>query len=243
MDGVDRPVAASPDASHPHHGEHPGHRTRAAEPRVEIVSGDVTAVLAVLGTSRRGLDDREARRRRADFGPNSLPRPRGRPVSAELAAQLTSMFAVVLLVAAALTFLIYFLSSPRDTADLELAFGILAVVVLNALIGFAQEHAAERTAEALQAMVPQRARVIRGGQLAEVPAEDLVPGDVVSLEAGDATSADARVIEAHGLSIEMAALTGEPAGGADQRAGPARDGPDGSPQLPVHGDVGHRGDW
>jgi P-type Ca2+ transporter type 2C len=79
------------------------------------------------------------------------------------------MFAVVLLVAAGLTFLIYFLSVPRDTQNLILAFGILGVVVLNALIGFVQEHAAERTAEALQAMVPRRARVLRGGQLAEIP--------------------------------------------------------------------------
>ena len=143
------------------------------------------------------------------MGANQLPLARLRSVWAELAAQLANMFAVVLLVAAGLTFLIYFLSVPRDTKNLILAFGILGVVVLNALIGFIQEHAAERTAEALQAMVPRRARVLRAGQLAEVPAEDLVPGDVVSLEAGDAVSADARLIEVHALSIEMAALTGE----------------------------------
>ena len=130
-------------------------------------------------------------------------------MAAELAAQLANMFAVVLLLAAGLTFLIYFLSVPRSTSNLYLAFGILGVVVLNALIGFVQEHAAERTAEALQAMVPHAARVLRGGELAEIGAEDLVPGDVMVLEAGDAVSADARVIEAHALSIEMAALTGE----------------------------------
>jgi len=128
---------------------------------------------------------------------------------AELAAQLANMFAVVLMAAAALTFLIYFLSTPRDPANLVLAFGILGVVVLNALIGFVQEHAAERTAEALQAIVPHAARVLRGGELAEIPAEDLVPGDVMVLEAGDAMSADARVIEAYALSVELAALTGE----------------------------------
>ena len=130
-------------------------------------------------------------------------------MAVELVAQLTNMFAVVLVVAAGLTFLIYFVSSPRDTANLELGFGILGVVILNALIGFTQEHSAERTAEALQAMVPHTARVLRAGQMTEIPAEDLVPGDVVVLDTGDAVSADCRVIEAHALSIEMAALTGE----------------------------------
>jgi P-type Ca2+ transporter type 2C len=174
-----------------------------------VVSVGVPEALAALGSSRRGLSEQEVIRRRADAGPNVLPQARGRSVWAELAAQVANMFAVVLLVAAGLTFLIYFLSVPRDPANLILAFGILGVVVLNALIGFAQEHAAERTAEALQAMVPRQARVVRAGQLAEIPAEDLVPGDVVSLEAGDAISADARLIEVHALSIEMAALTGE----------------------------------
>ena len=186
----------------------------------EVLSLAVPAALAALGSSRRGLSEQEAGRRRAVAGPNSLPQAQRRPVWAELAAQLANMFAVVLLVAAGLTFLIYILSVPRDSSNLILAFGILGVVVLNALIGFVQEHAAERTAEALQAMVPQRARVLRAGQLTEIPAEDLVPGDVVSLEAGDAVSADARLIEAHALSIEMAALTGEsqPVGRASEPA-------------------------
>ncbi len=175
----------------------------------DVVSLAVPAALAALGSSRRGLSEQQADERRAVAGPNSLPQARRRSAWAELAAQLANMFAVVLLVAAGLTFLIYFLSVPRDSATLILALGILGVVVLNALIGFVQEHAAERTAEELQAMVPRRARVLRAGLLTEIPAEDLVAGDVVALEAGDAISADARLIEAHALSIEMAALTGE----------------------------------
>jgi Ca2+-transporting ATPase len=199
----------------------PGSREGTADPEAAVLSMDAAAALAALGSSRRGLDEAEAARRRCPVGPNRLPRPQRRPVVAELAAQLANMFAVVLMVAAGLTFLIYFLSSPRDTANLVLAFGILGVVVLNALIGFVQEHAAERTAEALQAMVPHAARVLRGGELAEIGAEDLVPGDVMVLEAGDAVSADARVIEAHALSIEMAALTGEsnPSGRTAEPAG------------------------
>jgi Ca2+-transporting ATPase len=115
----------------------------------------------------------------------------------------------VLIVAAGITFVAYALSTPRDPASLVLAIGILGVVLLNAVIGFAQEHAAERTAEALQALVPATARVIRDGELTEIPAVDLVPGDLVMLDAGDAISADCRLIDAHDLLVEMATLTGE----------------------------------
>ena len=141
-----------------------------------VLSMDAAAALVALGSSRRGLSEDEAARRRAATGPNTLPRPRRRSVAAELAAQLANMFAVVLMVAAGLTFLIYFLSSPRDTANLYLAFGILGVVALNALIGFVQEHAAERTAEALQAMVPHTARVLRGGEQVDAAEFGSQPG-------------------------------------------------------------------
>ncbi|MER7152915.1 hypothetical protein [Streptomyces lydicus] len=67
-------------------------------------------------------------------------------------------------------------------------------MVLNASIGFAQEHSAERTSESLQAMVPHRCRVLRGGEVTDLPAADLVPGDVVLLEAGDAVPADCRLV-------------------------------------------------
>jgi magnesium-transporting ATPase (P-type) len=130
-------------------------------------------------------------------------------VLAEIVAQFTNMFAVILVVAAGLTFLTYLLSTPRDPANLELTFGILAVVVLNAAIGFAQEHAAERTAEALQSMLPHTARALRTGALTELGVDELVPGDLVVLDAGDAVPADGRVVEAHELAVDMSALTGE----------------------------------
>ena len=165
--------------------------------------------LAALGSSRRGLGEDEIAARRAASGRNALPPPRRRPVAAEVAAQFANMFAVILVVAAGLTFLTYLLSTPRDLANLELTFGILGVVVLNALIGFTQEHAAERTAEALQTMLPHTARVLRAGRLTELGVDELVPGDLVALEAGDAVPADGRVVEAHELAVDMAALTGE----------------------------------
>ena len=183
--------------------------SRADSANLTLLTLDVASALTSMGSSRRGLDEDEAARRLAVDGPNELPPAPRRSVAAELGVQFANMFAVLLIVAAALTFLTYAITRPRNTATLELAFGILGVVVLNALIGFFQEYSAEQTAQALQAMVPRTARVLRGGQLVEVAAEQIVTGDVVVLEAGDAVSADCRVIESHALTLEMAALTGE----------------------------------
>ncbi|AKH83693.1 hypothetical protein AA958_17420 [Streptomyces sp. CNQ-509] len=96
---------------------------------------------------------------------------------------------MVLIVASGITFLAYALEQPRDVGTLQLGVAILGVVALNAAIGFAQEYSAERTAETLAATVPHTCRVLRGGERREVPARDLVPGDAVVLEAGDAVSA------------------------------------------------------
>ena len=170
---------------------------------------DAETALASLGSSRSGLDEADVTTRRLTSGRNVLPHPRRPSIALELAAQFTNMFAVMLMVSASLTLLTYFATSPHNNANLELTLGILAVVILNALIGFAQEHSAERTAEALQDMVPHTARVLRAGELSEVATEELVPGDLVVLEAGDVVSADCRVVEAQDLAIEMAALTGE----------------------------------
>ena len=170
---------------------------------------DAETALASLGSSRSGLDEADVTTRRLTSGRNVLPHPRRPSIALELAAQFTNMFAVMLMVSAGLTLLTYFATSPHNNANLELTLGILAVVILNALIGFAQEHSAERTAEALQDMVPHTARVLRAGELSEVATEELVPGDLVVLEAGDVVSADCRVVEAQDLAIEMAALTGE----------------------------------
>ncbi len=181
----------------------------AADRLADIPALGPADVLDALGTSARGLDAAQVAARRERTGANVLPAVRGRSVAAELGAQFANMFAIVLIVAAGLTFLAYLLGKPRDVSNLELGFGILAVVLLNAGIGFAQEHAAERTAQALQAMVPARARVIRDGAQTEIDATGLVPGDLVALDAGDAISADCRLIDAHDLLVEMSALTGE----------------------------------
>jgi P-type Ca2+ transporter type 2C len=171
-------------------------------------------VYPALNTSPRGLSQEEATARLAADGPNRLPKAKGRPLIYRFLQQFTDLFALLLIAASALTFLAYFAQSPHDIGNFQLAVAILCVVLLNAVIGFFQEYSAERTAEALQAMVPKVARVIRQGERIEIAAEELVVGDVVVLEPGDAISADCRIVEAHDLSVNNVALTGEsdPAG-------------------------------
>ncbi|WP_235990204.1 cation-translocating P-type ATPase [Streptomyces ureilyticus] len=188
-----------------------GHRPEALSgthgPAVQTFA--TTDVFAALGTSPRGLASADAAARRDRYGPNELPPAGRRGLWRDLVGQFTDLFAVVLLVASAITFLAYELQEPRDVGTLQLAVAILGVVVLNAAIGFAQGYSAERTAESLQAMVPHTCRVLRDGERRELPARDLVPGDVVVLEAGDAVPADCRLVEAHEVSVNNAALTGE----------------------------------
>lgn len=174
-----------------------------------ISSLPVREVFGALGSSPRGLTPTEAAARQARYGPNELPGVSRGHVWRRLVSQFTDLFAVVLLVSSAITFLAYTLEQPRDPATLQLALAILGVVLLNAGIGFAQEYSAERTAETLQAMVPHACRVLRGGEPRDLPARDLVPGDVVLLEAGDAVSADCRLVEGHEVAVNNAALTGE----------------------------------
>ncbi|MFF7844504.1 cation-translocating P-type ATPase [Streptomyces ossamyceticus] len=180
---------------------------RVAPPAVRELAAD--GVYTALGTSRRGLPAAQARAGLERYGSNELPPAGRRAVWWLLGAQFTDLFAIVLIVASGITFLAYWLEEPRDVGTLQLALAILGVVVLNAAIGFAQEYSAERTAQALGAMVPRTCRVLRGGERLELPARELVPGDVVVLEAGDAVPADCRVVEAHELAVNNAPLTGE----------------------------------
>ena len=137
---------------------------------LQVQALPVPDALAVLGSSARGLPSAVVAARRERFGANELPRPRRRRIWRRFAAQFTDLFAVVLLVASGITFVAYALPQPRDVRNLQLAVAILCVVMLNAAIGFAQEYSAERTAEALQAMVPHTCRVLRDGERREVPA-------------------------------------------------------------------------
>jgi calcium-translocating P-type ATPase len=159
-----------------------------------------------LRTTAEGLGAREAARRLTVYGPNELSRRHTRRWPAELLAQFTQPLAVLLMVAAGLAWL---------GGTPALAVAVVVVILLNAGFAFAQEMQAERAVEALATFLPATARALRDGVLTEVPARELVPGDVVVLAEGDRISADARLIDGQ-LSVDMSALNGEsvPAGRA-----------------------------
>jgi len=158
------------------------------------------AVLETLRASPGGLTRDEARERLAVHGPNLLREGPRRTALGLLARQFTDFMILVLLAAAVISGLI------GDVVD---TMAIVAIVVLNAVIGFVQEYRAERAMAALRAMAAPTATVLRDGATASIPAADLVPGDVVLLEAGRIVPADLRLLEAARLRVEEAALTGE----------------------------------
>ncbi len=148
----------------------------------------------------RGLARAEAARRLAQHGPNTLAQAHERPAWAILLAQFRSLIVALLIAATALAFAM--------DEHIE-AFAILVVIVLNAGIGFLTEWKAERALSALQKQSVRVAHVVRKGAEGEIPAADLVPGDLVVLAAGARVPADGRIVEAVRLQIEEAALTGE----------------------------------
>ncbi len=180
-----------------------------ADPGTDVLVAPAAGVYRLLDSTPRGLSGAQVAERRGRYGANVLPTPRRTSLVLRFLRQFTDMFAVLLIAASGISFLAYALQRPRDPGAAQLGVAILAVVLLNAVIGFTQEYAAERTVQALQAMVPRVCRVLRDGEHAEVAATDLVPGDVVALQAGDAVPADCRLVETHAFAVDNAPLTGE----------------------------------
>ncbi|HMQ58970.1 MAG TPA: HAD-IC family P-type ATPase, partial [Rhizobiaceae bacterium] len=160
----------------------------------------VPAVLATLGATTSGLSETQVAARLAEHGPNRLPPPPKRPVLLRFLSQFNNVLIYVLLGAALLT------AGLDHLVDSSV---ILAVVLINAAIGFVQEGRAEQAMQAIQAMLTPHANVLRDGKRQEIDAAGLVPGDIVLVEAGDRVPADLRLIEANGLRVEEAVLTGE----------------------------------
>ncbi len=153
-----------------------------------------------LAASRRGLDAPEAARRFALHGPNRLPPPRRNGPVRRFLLQFHNVLIYVLLAAGAVTALL------GHWIDSGVIFGVVAI---NAIIGFIQEGKAEEALAAIRKMLSPSAVVLRDGMRRGLPAEELVPGDVVFLAAGDRVPADLRLVEAKSLKIDEAALTGE----------------------------------
>jgi magnesium-transporting ATPase (P-type) len=158
------------------------------------------AALAALGSGPEGLGADEARARLERHGPNRLEAHAQRGALARLAAQFHDVLIYVLLVAGLVTLA---LGHWVDSGV------IFAVVLVNALIGFVQEGKAERALDAIRAMLSLHAVVVRAGETLEVPAETLVPGDVVQIRSGDKVPADLRLLRTRNLQVDEAPLTGE----------------------------------
>jgi magnesium-transporting ATPase (P-type) len=164
---------------------------------------------AVRKAGPEGLTSAQEVARRREFGPNILPSKRPFPAWRHLLHQLVHFFAIMLWIAGILAILA---GMP------QLGLAIFAVICLNGLFAFIQEHRAERTNERLNRLLPRRATVLRDAKFIETDADELVPDDVVLLKAGDRISADLRLLEGHGLSIDTSAMTGESAPWAPQEA-------------------------
>ena len=153
-----------------------------------------------LSSSEKGLTAAEAKTRIETHGPNELQERKGKGALAMLGEQFSETMVLILIAAAIIS---AFLGKGTETA------AILAIVVLFAVLGFIQEYRAERAMAALKQLAVPLVRVRREGIVQELSARDLVPGDMILLEAGNAVPADVRLVESAGLRIQEAALTGE----------------------------------
>ena len=163
-------------------------------------------VLAELGAGPEGLSSQQAQERLAKYGPNKLKEGAKPTLLQRFLAQLRDPMLIILLIAAGVSALTGMLAGENEWAEVII---ILAVVLLNAILGVFQESKAEAAIEALQTMTAATCKVLRDGKMVILHSDELVPGDVVLLEAGDAVPADGRIIENASLKIEEAALTGE----------------------------------
>ena len=166
---------------------------------------DKDRVLSSLGSSEEGLSSAEAQKRLEANGKNKLAAAKGKSLVRRFLEQLADPMIIILLVAALISGVLAVVEN-ESFADVII---ILAVVIVNAVLGVYQESKAEKAIEALQEMSAATSKVLRDGKVQIVHSEDLVVGDIILLEAGDAVPADARILENASLKVEEAALTGE----------------------------------
>ena len=164
------------------------------------------AVLEALGsTQKEGLSSQEASKRLEQNGRNKLAEGKKKSLARRFLEQLIDPMIIILIVAAGISGVLAIVEQEFPTDVLI----ILAVVIINAVLGVFQESKAEKAIEALQEMSAAQSKVLRDGKVIHVPSEELVVGDIILLEAGDAVPADGRILESASLKIEEAALTGE----------------------------------
>jgi len=163
--------------------------------------------LASLKTTAAGLASAEAARRLAEFGPNHVEEVAREHLLIGFAREFTHFFAIILWIGAALAFLAEYFDPGQGMGRLGVA--IVGVIIVNGIFSFWQEYKAEQAVEALRQLLPQKVQVLRGGEIIELLASELVPGDIVLLEEGNFVPADCRLIEAFALRVNTATVTGE----------------------------------
>ena len=174
---------------------------------IQIAQLSPAAALAGLGSGPAGLAQHEAERRAAEFGLNRVEAIAREPLWLALLKEFTHFFALLLWAAAGLAFLAEHFESGQGMAELGIA--IVGVIVVNGLFSFWQAYRAERALAALSALLPHRVEALRDGHAVTLAAADLVPGDLLLLTEGSQVPADCRIVEAWGLRVNMATLTGE----------------------------------
>ncbi len=179
---------------------------------MKFYSADKDAVIQHVGSDENGLSSAEAEKRLAENGKNKLAEGKKESLLKRFLKQLAEPMTIILLVAAAISAGVELYNGLKPGGHWEFPADvviILAVVIINAILGVFQESKAEKAIEALQEIAAATSKVIRDGKQISVKSEDLVVGDIIVLEAGDSVPADARIIECASMKIEEAALTGE----------------------------------
>ena len=174
---------------------------------MRITQLTVSEAFASLRSGESGLASTEAARRRVEFGPNRVEEIRGEPLALRFAREFTHFFALILWLAAGLAFLAEHYDPGKGMATLGMA--IIGVILVNGVFSFWQEHRAERAIAALKDLLPHQVTVLRDGVECRLPAETLVPGDLIVVQEGDDVPADCRLIEASGMRLNAATVTGE----------------------------------
>lgn len=160
----------------------------------------LSEITQLLNTTPNGLDEVTAFERLNEYGKNQIEDTKKKSVFQMVLSQLSDFMILILIAAAIISGII---------GDLTDTIIILSIIIINAVVGFIQEYRAEKAMEALKNMAANRARVLREGKMMDIPATDLVPGDVVVLEAGNVIPADVRFFETHQTKVDESALTGE----------------------------------
>ena len=166
-------------------------------------SKSVSQALEAQQADRKGLTDQQARSRLEQYGPNKLSEGKKKSVLQIFLEQFKDLLVIILIVAALIS---------AASENVESTIVIFAVLILNAILGTVQYLKAEKSLESLKAMSSPSAKVLRGGVRVEIPSADVVPGDIVLLEAGDMVVADGRILENFSLKVNESSLTGESEG-------------------------------